>query len=112
MDPEKLIHKNKAIETLETLPDEDTISDICGIFKALSDPSRLKIVLSLLEQEHCVRDIAMICAHSESAVSHQLRILRALKIVKNRREGKIIYYSLDDSHVRSLIRMSLDHVKH
>jgi len=82
------------------------------IFKALGDPSRLKIVLALLNQEHCVCDIAVICGQTDSAISHQLRILRTMKIVKNRREGKIIYYSIDDDHVISLIHMSLDHVRH
>lgn len=85
---------------------------MADIFKALSDPSRLKIVLTLLNQEHCVCDIAVICNQTDSAVSHQLRILRTLKIVKNRREGKIIYYSIDDDHVTALINMSLDHVQH
>ena len=82
------------------------------IFKALSDPTRLKIVLSLLHQEHCVCDIAVLCNQSDSAISHQLRILRTMKILKNRREGKIIYYSIDDDHVVSLIKVSLDHVEH
>ncbi|MBU8848894.1 MAG: metalloregulator ArsR/SmtB family transcription factor, partial [Desulfobacterales bacterium] len=61
---------------------------------------------------HCVCDIAVICNQTDSAISHQLRILRTMKILKNRREGKIIYYSIDDDHVISLINMSLDHVRH
>jgi len=65
-----------------------------------------------LNQEHCVCDIAVICNQTDSAISHQLRILRTLKIVKNRRQGKIIYYSIDDDHVASLINMSLKHVRH
>ncbi|MBU2454835.1 MAG: metalloregulator ArsR/SmtB family transcription factor [Proteobacteria bacterium] len=85
---------------------------MADIFKALSDPSRLKIVLALLHQEHCVCDIAVICQQSDSAISHQLRILRTLKILKNRRDGKSIYYSIDDDHVISLINMSLKHVRH
>jgi DNA-binding transcriptional ArsR family regulator len=98
--------------TIKTLPDQKDIVGMAEIFKALSDPSRLKIVLALLEQAHCVCDIAAICQQTESAISHQLRVLRTLKIVKNRREGKIVYYTLDDDHVISLIRYSLDHVKH
>ncbi|MBL6995992.1 ArsR/SmtB family transcription factor, partial [Desulfobacula sp.] len=65
-----------------------------------------------LNQEHCVCDIAVLCNQTDSAISHQLRILRTMKILKNRREGKIIYYSIDDDHVISLINMSLDHVRH
>jgi len=108
----KCIDKKKVKETVKTIPRQEDIGQIADIFKALSDPSRLKIVLALLNQEHCVCDIAVICNQTESAISHQLRILRALKIVKNRREGKIIYYSLDDDHVISLIHMSLKHVRH
>ncbi len=109
---EKCINLANVKKTIRSFPDQDTIVGIADIFKALSDPSRLKIVLSLLHREHCVCDIAVICSQSESAISHQLRILRVLKIVKNRREGKIVYYSLDDDHVKSLIRMSLDHIHH
>lgn len=108
----KCIHTGKVEKTIHSFPQSDTVDGISAIFKALSDPSRLKIVFSLLEREHCVCDIAAICSQSESAVSHQLRILRALKIVRNRREGKIVYYSLDDDHVKSLIQMSLDHISH
>jgi len=108
----KCIDKKKVKETVKTIPQQEDIRQMADIFKALCDPSRLKIVLALLNQEHCVCDIAVICNQTESAISHQLRILRALKIVKNRREGKIIYYSLDDDHVISLIHMSLKHVRH
>jgi ArsR family transcriptional regulator, lead/cadmium/zinc/bismuth-responsive transcriptional repressor len=102
----------KVKKTVKSFPDQNTIVGIADIFKALGDPSRLKIVFTLLSREHCVCDIAVICNQSNSAISHQLRILRALKIVKNRREGKIVYYSLDDDHVKSLIQMSLDHLNH
>ncbi|MBU8910295.1 MAG: metalloregulator ArsR/SmtB family transcription factor, partial [Desulfobacterales bacterium] len=98
--------------TAKTIPQKETIEQMVDIFKALGDPSRLKIVLALLNQEHCVCDIAVICNQTDSAISHQLRILRTMKILKNRREGKIIYYSIDDDHVISLINMSLDHVRH
>ena len=109
---DKCINEVSVNKTLKTLPDQEDIVEIAEIFKALSDPSRLKIVLALLKREHCVCDIAVICNQTESAISHQLRVLRTLKIVKNRREGKIVYYTLDDDHVISLIHMSLDHVKH
>lgn len=109
---EKCINKEKVEETFKTIPNLEDIRQMAQIFKSLSDPSRLKIVLALLTQEHCVCDIAVICNQTDSAISHQLRILRTLKIVKNRREGKIIYYSLEDDHVISLIKMSLDHARH
>jgi len=109
---EKCINREKVVETAKTIPGQEDIMQMADIFKALSDPSRLKIVLALLNQEHCVCDIAVLCNQTDSAISHQLRILRTLKIVKNRREGKTIYYSLADDHVISLIHMSLDHVRH
>jgi DNA-binding transcriptional ArsR family regulator len=109
---EKCINEVNVNKTLEHLPGQEDIVRMAEIFKALSDPSRLKIVLALLQREHCVCDIAVICNQTESAISHQLRVLRTLKIVRNRREGKIVYYTLDDDHVISLIHMSLDHVKH
>ena len=109
---EKCINEKKVKQTVKTIPQQEDIGQMVDIFKALGDPSRLKIVLALLNQEHCVCDIAVICGQTDSAISHQLRILRTMKIVKNRREGKIIYYSIDDDHVISLIHMSLDHIRH
>lgn len=108
----KCINEGKVKETVHMLPEQTRIETMANVFKAMSDPSRLKIVLALLFQEHCVCDIAAICGQSESAVSHQLRLLRTQKIVKNRREGKMLYYTLDDDHVVSLIQMSLDHIAH
>lgn len=109
---EKCINEAKVVKTAKTLPKSEDINQMAEIFKALSDPTRLKIVLTVLNQEHCVCDIAVLCNQSDSSISHQLRILRNLKILKNRRQGKIIYYSIDDDHVISLINMSLDHVRH
>lgn len=108
----KCINTNRVEKTVRTLPEKNEIDSIAFIFKAMGDPGRLNIVLSLLDHEHCVCDLAAICGQSESAVSHQLRILRTQKIVKNRRDGKIIYYSLDDDHVTSLVKLSLAHIKH
>lgn len=109
---EKCINKEKVENTLSTFPHRNIIEGSAAIFKALSDPGRLKIVLALLANEHCVCDIATLCGQSESAVSHQLRILRTMKIVKNRRDGKMLYYSLNDDHVISLIQTSMAHLIH
>ena len=108
----RCIDEEKVRKTQQSLPCDENISWMVDIFKALSDPTRLKIVLALLNREHCVCDIAVLCSQSDSAVSHQLRILRTMKIVKKRRQGKIMYYSINDDHVGSLIQMSLDHVAH
>ncbi len=109
---DKCINEKEVSKTVKQLPVQEDINDMAAIFKALGDPSRLKIVLALINREHCVCDIAVICNQTDSAISHQLRVLRTLKIVKNRRQGKSIYYSLDDDHVISLINMSLEHVRH
>jgi DNA-binding transcriptional ArsR family regulator len=108
----RCIDEEKVRKTQQSLPSDENIIRMVDIFKALSDPTRLKIVLALLNREHCVCDIAVLCNQSDSTVSHQLRILRAMKIVKNRRQGKIMYYSINDDHVVSLIQMSLEHVAH
>jgi ArsR family transcriptional regulator len=109
---QKCINPEEVKKTLETMPSSDTILGLSQIFKALGDPSRIKIVTALLDREHCVCDLSVLCNQSESAVSHQLRILRSLRIVKNRRQGKRVYYSLDDDHVRSLLHMSIEHIRH
>jgi len=108
---EKVLHKTQVTHAIENIPDPDTIESLSDIFRALSDPSRLKIVTALSTCELCVCDLAAVSGSSESAVSHQLRILRNLKIVRYRREGKIVFYRLDDDHVKSLIIQSIQHVQ-
>ena len=108
---EKIIHSENVKKAGEYIPDLETLHNLADIFKALSDPNRLKIVISLMACELCVCDLAAVTGSSDSAVSHQLRILRNLKIVRYRREGKIVFYRLDDDHVDSLINQSLEHVK-
>lgn len=106
------IDEKRVNQSIESLPKTEEITQMAGIFKALSDPSRLKIVLALLHSELCVCELAKVCGQTDSAVSHQLRLLRTQKIVKNRRQGKIVYYTLDDDHVDDLIQLSQAHVRH
>lgn len=80
-------------------------------YKIMGDPTRLKIILALRSGEMCVCDIAAFIGLSESAVSHQLRRLRELSLVSSRRDGQILYYSLDDAHVLDLVRVGLDHIE-
>ena len=84
---------------------------LAGLFKAMGDPNRLRILWALDREEMCVCDLARFIGVTESAVSHQLRQLRQLHLVANRREGPILYYRLDDDHVRSLIHLALEHVR-
>ena len=94
------------------LPAGEEVFDIAETFKVLGDPTRLRILFALALEELCVCDLAALNNLSVSAISHQLRSLRAMKLVKYRKEGKNVFYSLDDDHVRDLIREAHDHVHH
>lgn len=96
----------------ESLQWEEEINLLSNTFKALSDPTRLKIIYILSITSLCVCDIANILGMTQSAISHQLRILRDLKLVKFKREGKLVIYSLDDDHVLGLFKQGLDHIRH
>ncbi len=90
--------------------DEDVLFDLAELFKIFGDSNRIRILYALSDAELCVSDIANMLSLSVSAVSHQLRILKASKLVKCRREGKIIFYMLSDEHVRDIINIGLEHV--
>ena len=91
---------------------EQTSTHLADLFTALSDPTRLRIISVLLEGEMNVGDIAAQLEMSESAVSHQLRGLRQMRLVRGRKNGRQVYYTLDDDHVAKLYRLGLDHVEH
>lgn len=101
--------KNKDIER-EAFPKEETISDLSEFFKVLGDPTRIKIFFALLKGELCVHDISNLLGMSQSSISHQLRILRNNKLVKSKRQGKMVIYSFDDYHVESIFQQGLQHV--
>ena len=106
----RIIHDEKVKKARLLALDETSIEDLCQTFKALGDASRLKILWALEHQEMCVCDLAALLGISESAVSHQLRLLRTLRLVRNRRDGTILYYRLTDGHVSELVRIALEHV--
>lgn len=106
----RIIHDEKVKEARLRALDSDATNNLCQTFKALGDTSRLKILWALEYQEMCVCDLAALLGISESAVSHQLRLLRNLHLVRNRRDGTILYYRLADGHVSELIRVALEHV--
>jgi transcriptional regulator, arsR family len=91
-------------------PDDTTFSNLADVFKIFGDVTRLKILYALFDSELCVCDIANELNMSQSAISHQLRTLKTAKLVKNRKEGKIVYYSLDDEHVKHIFDQGLLHV--
>lgn len=98
-------------EIRDQLPQDETLQDLAYFFKVFGEVSRLKILSALYIRELCVCDLVDIVNMSQPAVSHQLRVLRAAKVVKSRKEGKHAYYSLDDDHVRELLRDGLEHIQ-
>lgn len=107
----RIIHDDKVEEARQDALDDTVIEDLSQTFKALGDPSRLKILWALEHQEMCVCDMAVLLGITESAVSHQLRLLRTLRLVRNRREGTILYYRLADEHVSQLVSIALEHIQ-
>ena len=103
-------HYNKINEVKKTEPNEEEIIEMADVFKLFSDSTRLRIICSILNNELCVCDLCELLNLTQSNVSHQLQLLRTAKLVKYRKEGKQVYYSLQDSHVEAIIRMALDHV--
>ncbi|MDQ0173123.1 ArsR/SmtB family transcription factor [Paenibacillus tundrae] len=100
----------QAIRT--SLIDRETSSEMADWFKAFSDPTRLRIIDALLQKELCVHDLTVLLDMGQSAISHQLRSLRNMRIVKRRKEGKTVYYSLDDTHIEQIFLQTLQHIKH
>ena len=93
------------------IPDDDVIYRLADLFKVFGDPTRIRILYILLEQEMCVCDIADVLDMTQSAISHQLRVLKQMSLVKFRRDGKTVYYSLADSHVSTVLAQGLEHVE-
>src|SRR5690242_20162323 len=108
---ERQVHTDAVQQGRALLLNDNVYVDTAEIFRALGDTSRAKIVFSLLQQELCVSDLAAVCDLSESATSQHLRILRGLRIVKLRRDGRMSYYSIDDDHIRVLLGVCLNHLK-
>lgn len=93
------------------LPDEEKLYDLAELFKIFGDSTRIRILYVLFESEMCVCDIAEVLNMTQSAISHQLRLLKQAKLVKNRREGKTVFYSLADDHVRTIIFQGMEHIE-
>ena len=104
------VHEDLLKIVNETLPEETELYDLAELFKVFGDSTRIRILFVLFEAEVCVCDLAKVLNMTQSAISHQLRILKQNKLVKNRREGKSIFYSLADDHVRTIISMGREHI--
>lgn len=105
------IHEDIVKKVQAELPDEEILYDLAELFKVFGDSTRIRILYALFESEMCVCDIAQLLGMSQSAISHQLRILKGSKLVKYRREGKTVFYSLADAHVHTIINQGLEHVE-
>ena len=103
-------HEDIVKKVQKEMPSEDTLYDLTELFRIFGDSTRVRILYVLFEAEMCVCDIAMLLGLTQSAVSHQLRALKNARLVKSRREGKTVFYSLADDHVKTIIDQGLEHV--
>ena len=105
------VHENVVKKVISEMPPDETLYDLAELFKVFGDSTRIKILYALFEAELCVCDIAQLLGLTQTAVSHQLRVLKANKLVKARKEGKNVFYSLDDDHVRRIINQGMEHIE-
>ncbi len=105
-----ITHKERIEAVRSKLPQEEILYDLAELFKVFGDTTRIKIISALLETELCVCDIAELLHMSPSSISHQLRVLRQARLVKPRKEGKVVFYSLDDDHIKHLFDQGLEHI--
>lgn len=105
-----VIHEDEVKRISKKLPAEEKLLDLAELFKVFGDSTRVRIISGLLHGELCVCDIAVLLGMTKSAISHQLRILRQSRLVKYRREGKVVFYALDDAHVGAIFNQGLEHV--
>ena len=105
------IHRERLKAVAEKLPPEEHLLDLAELFKIFGDTTRIRILFVLFEEELCVCDLAAALQMTQSAISHQLNILKRSRLVKSRREGKSVFYSLADEHVRSIIAQGMEHIE-
>ena len=107
-----IIHENIVKDTLSKIPEDDLFNKLAEFFKILGDTTRAKILFALDQNEMCVCDIANVLRMSKSSISHQLGTLRRMNIVKCRKQGKEVYYTIDDDHVQKLFELGIEHIEH
>lgn len=106
----QVIHEDRVALVMKNMPEEETLYDLAELFKIFGDTTRIKILNVLLGSEMCVCDIAYVLNMKQSAISHQLRVLKSARLVKFRKEGKVVFYSLDDEHVKGIFDQGLTHI--
>lgn len=107
---ENRIHENIVNKIKEKMPDEEVLADLADLFRVFGDTTRVKIIFALFSNEMCVCDIAELLGMTQSAISHQLRVLKNARLVKFRKEGKTVFYSLDDEHISGILERGLEHI--
>lgn len=105
-----VIHEDVVADVRNHMPVEDILFDLADVFKVFSDSTRVKILYALFRAEMCVCDIAVLLGTTKSAISHQLRILKQANLVKSRKDGRVVFYSLSDDHVKTIFDQGLEHV--
>ncbi|EHI97336.1 transcriptional regulator, ArsR family [Clostridium sp. DL-VIII] len=105
-----VIHEDVVSKVKDLLPKDEVLYDLAELFKAFGDSTRVKLLCALFEADMCVCDLAAVLGVSQSAVSHQLRTLKAARLVKFKRVGKVVYYSLDDEHIKGIFNQGFEHI--
>lgn len=105
-----MIHEQAVRQAKEAMPKEEYLFELAEFFKVFGDSTRIRLLYALHDGELCVCDLSAILSMSQSAVSHQLRVLKSARLVKNRRDGKVVYYSLDDEHVKDILDVGIEHL--
>ena len=104
------IHEDKVADVASHTPDEDLLAEMAELFKVFGDSTRSRIICALRLEEMCVCDLAALLNMTQSAISHQLRILRSSRLVKSRKQGRVVYYSLDDAHIGEIFSLAFTHI--
>lgn len=105
------VHKELREQILKEMPEEEKLNDLAAFFKVFGDVTRVRILYTLLGSEMCVCDLAQVLDMTQSAISHQLRTLKQMSLVKNRREGKTVFYALSDGHIATILSQGIEHIE-
>ena len=109
--PAALSHDEMIAQVQDQMPDEETLYDLAELFKVFGDTTRVRIMCALFEQELSVTDIAELLGMGQSAISHQLRVLKQMRLVKFRRDGRTVFYSLADGHIQTILAQGMEHIQ-
>ena len=107
-----MVHKEMVEDTLSKMPKTETLNNLADFFKIMGDPTRCKLLFALLQNEMCVCDLANVLSMTKSSISHQLSKMKDVGIVKCRKSGKTVYYSLDDEHISEIFEVGIEHINH